>query len=115
MPFVARPLSVYAEFAPTAYRPPPPPPPPPQLAVAQVVTKTVNQPDVYEFVMDESEFERRAETNSAMFRDNIKLRNAGKGKEEVKKRGRGGGGLWVLSLCCCCCSVGCLWGGGRGG
>lgn len=50
-----------------------------------MVTKTATQPDVYEFVMNEAEFERRAETNSAMFRDNIKLRNAGKGKREVSE------------------------------
>ncbi|CAM9280554.1 unnamed protein product [Ascophyllum nodosum] len=46
----------------------------------RVVTKTATQPDVYEFVMDEVEFERRAKTNAEMFRDNITLRNAGKGK-----------------------------------
>lgn len=48
-----------------------------------MVTKTAKQPDVYEFVMDEVEFERRAKTNAAMFKDNIKLRNAGNGKQGV--------------------------------
>lgn len=43
----------------------------------------MKQPDVYEFVMDEVEFERRAKANAAMFKDSIKLRNAGKGKEGV--------------------------------
>ena len=35
--------------------------------------------------MDEVEFERRAKTNAEMFRDNITLRNAGKGKNGVSK------------------------------
>lgn len=48
-----------------------------------MVTKTAKQPDVYEFVMDEVEFERRAKANAAMFKDNIKLRNAGNGKQGV--------------------------------
>ena len=47
------------------------------------MTKTASRPDVYEFVMNEAEFERRAESNAAMFKDKIKLRNAGKGKAEV--------------------------------
>ena len=47
------------------------------------MTKTASRPDVYEFVMNEAEFERRAESNVAMFKDKIKLRNAGKGKAEV--------------------------------
>lgn len=37
--------------------------------------------------MNEAEFERRAETNAAMFRDKIKQRNPGKSKEEVRGRG----------------------------
>lgn len=48
----------------------------------QVVTKTALQPQVYEFVMDEAEYERRAMNNTAMFKDKIRLRNAGK-KSEV--------------------------------
>lgn len=59
----------------------------------QVVTKTSNQPDVYEFVMNEAEYERRAETNSAVFKDSIRLRNVGKSKEDVSW------GFLTLSAC----------------
>ncbi|CAM9801347.1 unnamed protein product [Pylaiella littoralis] len=46
-----------------------------------VITKTARLPDVCEFVMNEAEFERRAETNSTMFRDKITRRNPGKSKK----------------------------------
>ncbi|CAM9694050.1 unnamed protein product [Ectocarpus sp. 12 AP-2014] len=55
-----------------------------------VVTKTARLPDVCEFVMNEAEFERRAETNSAMFRDKIKQRNPGKSREEGPEAERNG-------------------------
>eukprot|EP00752_Nemacystus_decipiens_P004173 g3816.t1 len=47
-----------------------------------VITKTARLPDVCEFVMNEAEFERRAETNAAMFRDKITRRNPGKSRKE---------------------------------
>lgn len=50
----------------------------------QVITKTARLPDVCEFVMNEAEFERRAETNSTMFRDKITRRNPGKSKKGVR-------------------------------
>lgn len=50
----------------------------------QVITKTARLPDVCEFVMSEAEFERRAETNAAMFRDKITRRNPGKSPKEVR-------------------------------
>lgn len=34
--------------------------------------------------MNEAEFERRAETNAAMFRDKITRRNPGKSRKEVR-------------------------------
>ncbi|CAN0201585.1 unnamed protein product, partial [Ectocarpus fasciculatus] len=55
-----------------------------------VVTKTARLPDVCEFVMNEAEFERRAETNAAMFRDKIKQRNPGKSREEGPEAERNG-------------------------
>lgn len=50
----------------------------------QVITKTARLPDVCEFVMNEAEFQRRAETNTAMFRDKITRRNPGKSKKTVR-------------------------------
>ncbi|CAM9825307.1 unnamed protein product [Scytosiphon promiscuus] len=61
-----------------------------------VVTKTARLPDVCEFVMNEAEFERRAETNAAMFRDKIKQRNPGKSKEEGPEAERNGPSIELL-------------------
>lgn len=47
----------------------------------QVVTKTALQPQVYEFVMDEAEYERRAQANTPMYKDKIRVRDVGKRSE----------------------------------
>ena len=49
--------------------------------------------------MNEAEFERRAETNAAMFRDKITRRNPGKSRKEVRrKEGPMDGGLVVFTF-----------------
>eukprot|EP00903_Cladosiphon_okamuranus_P018047 g16608.t1 len=55
-----------------------------------VITKTARLPDVCEFVMNEAEFEKRAETNADMFRDKITRRNPGKTRKESTEAERSG-------------------------